>query len=128
MKYRLVQVLRGIQRCPDTTKGICANFDDALYKYTRGRRSFQEVLAVREAFLRTMREAVLDWEYFSGIHMFPISFPNVIGIARTAEAFSIASKKNQLWVGEYGRRRKELLSRMIDIATVSHKYYGEGNL
>ena len=55
-----------------------------------------------------MRLAVMGWEYHSGDKTYPITLPDT----SPREAYIYCSN---MWIGEYGRRRIGLASRMLAI-------------
>lgn len=97
---KLVDVLKKIKEDPVLSIGICGNY----------KRVIAESYAVDSLmkFNECMEQACKNWVYFSGSTLFPIKCEGL----QPTFAYELRRK----WTGEYGRRRMELLDRMIDIA------------
>ncbi|QDP66048.1 MAG: hypothetical protein Unbinned4336contig1000_13 [Prokaryotic dsDNA virus sp.] len=97
---KLVDVLKRIKEDTVLSIGICGNYKRIAYEH--------ELPDSLDEFDECMVAACEGWVYFSGNWMFPIAYEGL----READAYELRHK----WTGEYGRRRMELLDRMIGIA------------
>lgn len=89
-----LRILQG-KNIPYVDKGICFNLHSCFnIKYA--------VLG------SVMNEASYSWKYFSGLNLYPVSH------SRESPILAFEYSTN-LWTGEYGRRRYELVDRMIDV-------------
>lgn len=95
---------------------ICATVLNHILKVC-GTCDIGDGLACRELFDSLMIRACVDWEYYSGDKLYPIQHPdsNIHQTEYDSNAGYWFYRSESFYTGEYGRRRLELVQRMLDI-------------
>lgn len=98
-KY-LIELLAALRllakgRIPYESKGLCFNLYHGFSIST-------------STALTIMEEACEGWKYYSSNRLYPIEHPSFTPVT----GFNY---EKEMWHGEYGRRRYELVDRMIDV-------------
>lgn len=107
-------VLKKVKEKQISNEGLCANIRENCKKVFASHYSNHiheyRVLRILSEFY--MDKAVQGWEFYSGYWTWPINHP----IHSSPEkAYSDSRLFSTMYEGEYGRRRLELLDRMINL-------------
>lgn len=110
IKFQLESLLTSLMRLQflvekgvglNLAKGICGNLESVNSHNSN-------------TFILWLKENVSEWEKFSGSSIFPVASPNSL---YSAMDYYMKSRQLNVWEGEYGEDRKELLQWCIDRIT-----------
>lgn len=106
-KLMLLQILKAVAVSPNKNTGICDNVRFKTFEIYHNYTLDEELGAELDRLMAL-------WPKFSGSVVFPVVHPTE---PSPVKAYDLAKVCGELWSGEYGELRKELLQFCIDTLT-----------